>query len=150
VRTRASETPLATPRNISNRFDPPTQKLTIPVGVTHAVRGRDLAASTAIQIQLQRLLGLTTPSYRHHFLLLEAHGERKLAKLHQSVSWRDLEADGAAVCGRLAWLTGLLAEPRPTRPAQLVAGFDWARVCQDDVAVAVDADGRLQRLETQP
>ena len=59
--------------------------------VTRVVRGGDLAASTALQVVLQRALGLPTPSYRHHLLLLEPRGE-KLAKLHGAVGWRALRA----------------------------------------------------------
>src|SRR6476646_6773063 len=40
-------------------------------GVTDVVRGRDIAPSTATQVMLQRLLGLPTPRYRHHLLLME-------------------------------------------------------------------------------
>jgi glutamyl-Q tRNA(Asp) synthetase len=38
---------------------------------TRVVRGRDIAPSTATQVALQRLLGVPTPKYRHHLLLLE-------------------------------------------------------------------------------
>ncbi|OGV71278.1 MAG: hypothetical protein A3K18_01960, partial [Lentisphaerae bacterium RIFOXYA12_64_32] len=53
-------------------------------GITRVVRGRDIAQSTATQVALQRCLGLPTPAYRHHLLLLEPRGD-KLAKLHGSV-----------------------------------------------------------------
>ena len=59
-----------------------------------AVRGRDIAPSTATQILLQRLLGYSTPRYRHHFLLLEPHGD-KLAKLHGSLPFSQLRAQYA-------------------------------------------------------
>ena len=48
-------------------------------GVTHVVRGQDLADNTARQIVLQRALGLPTPHYLHTPLVLGAHGE-KLSK----------------------------------------------------------------------
>ena len=48
-------------------------------GVTHAVRGEDLADNTARQIHLQRLLGLPTPSYLHTPLARDAFGD-KLSK----------------------------------------------------------------------
>ena len=48
-------------------------------GVSHVVRGQDLADNTARQIQLQRALGLPTPQYLHTPLLLGANGE-KLSK----------------------------------------------------------------------
>jgi glutamyl-Q tRNA(Asp) synthetase len=48
-------------------------------GITHVVRGEDLADNTARQIQLQQLLGLPTPSYLHTPLVRDARGE-KLSK----------------------------------------------------------------------
>lgn len=48
-------------------------------GISHVVRGEDLVASTARQIQLQRTLGLLTPQYLHVPLLCDAQG-RKLSK----------------------------------------------------------------------
>lgn len=48
-------------------------------GVSHVVRGEDIAASTARQILLQRALELPTPIYRHIGLLRDAEG-RKLSK----------------------------------------------------------------------
>ncbi len=48
-------------------------------GVTHVVRGADLADNTARQIWLQRALGLATPSYLHVPLVLACDGE-KLSK----------------------------------------------------------------------
>lgn len=48
-------------------------------GVTHVVRGQDLADNTPRQILLQRALGLPTPIYMHTPLVLAADGE-KLSK----------------------------------------------------------------------
>ena len=48
-------------------------------GITHVVRGQDLADNTARQIQRQRALGLPTPVYLHTPLVLGANGE-KLSK----------------------------------------------------------------------
>jgi glutamyl-Q tRNA(Asp) synthetase len=48
-------------------------------GITHVVRGEDLADNTPRQIHLQRLLGHPTPSYLHTPLVLGANGE-KLSK----------------------------------------------------------------------
>ena len=48
-------------------------------GITHVVRGEDLANNTARQILLQRALGLPTPQYLHTPLVLAADGE-KLSK----------------------------------------------------------------------
>lgn len=48
-------------------------------GITHIVRGEDLADNTARQILLQFALGLPTPAYLHTPLVLGANGE-KLSK----------------------------------------------------------------------
>lgn len=48
-------------------------------GVSHVVRGEDLADNTPRQIHLQRLLGLPTPIYLHTPLVLGINGE-KLSK----------------------------------------------------------------------
>jgi len=108
-------------------------------GITDVVRGRDIAPSTATQVALQRLLGLPTPRYRHHFLLLEP-ARAKLAKLHGSLPFTQLRARhaGPELCGLLAHAAGLLARPRPCTPAELVAGFDWARVRTRDLVARWD------------
>ena len=48
-------------------------------GITHVVRGEDLADNTARQIVLQHALGLPTPQYLHTPLVLGVNGE-KLSK----------------------------------------------------------------------
>ncbi|PUE07514.1 tRNA glutamyl-Q(34) synthetase GluQRS [Limnohabitans sp. WS1] len=48
-------------------------------GITHVVRGQDLADNTARQIVLQHALGLPSPQYLHTPLVLGSHGE-KLSK----------------------------------------------------------------------
>ena len=50
-------------------------------GITHIVRGEDLADNTPRQQWLQQCLGLPTPSYLHTPLVLGPHGE-KLSKQH--------------------------------------------------------------------
>jgi glutamyl-Q tRNA(Asp) synthetase len=58
-------------------------------GVTDVVRGRDLEPSTSVHRLLQALLGLPTPRYRHHRLVLDADGA-KLSKSAKSESLADL------------------------------------------------------------
>lgn len=48
-------------------------------GITHIVRGQDLADNTPRQMLLQRALGVPTPQYFHTPLVCDAHGE-KLSK----------------------------------------------------------------------
>lgn len=59
-------------------------------GVSHVVRGEDLADNTPRQIHLQRLLGLPTPLYMHTALVLGPNGE-KLSKQNgaQALDLRD-------------------------------------------------------------
>ncbi len=115
-------------------------------GVTRVVRGRDLASCTALHVVLQRELGLATPNYRHHLLLREARGD-KLAKLHGAVGWQELRGRYTAneFCGWLAQATGLHDRATPTSPGELLRGFDWKRVRQDDLGVRWTGDA-FERL----
>jgi glutamyl-Q tRNA(Asp) synthetase len=67
-------------------------------GVTHVVRGQDLFEATHIQRLLQALLGLPTPTYRHHGLLLGPDGKR-YAKRDKAETLRELRAAGASPDG---------------------------------------------------
>jgi glutamyl-Q tRNA(Asp) synthetase len=72
-------------------------------GISHVVRGKDLFSYTAIHRLLQELLGLPTPVYWHHRLLLDDKGE-KLAKSKSSpaLSKRRLaREDGRALIDNL-------------------------------------------------
>lgn len=53
-------------------------------GITHVVRGEDLADNTARQLQLQQALSLPRPAYLHTPLVLGANGE-KLSKQNGAV-----------------------------------------------------------------
>ncbi|MPT49164.1 MAG: tRNA glutamyl-Q(34) synthetase GluQRS [Sphingobium sp.] len=63
------------------------------MGISHILRGDDLRAATDIHRLLQALLGLPTPLYRHHPLLLDANGKR-LAKRTQGLSLLELREKG--------------------------------------------------------
>lgn len=108
-------------------------------GITHVIRGRDLAASAATQVLLYELLGEAPPTYRHHFLLLEARGG-KLSKLHGAVDAYTLSRRYTApeLCGMLAYWAGLRPQPIPCRPAELLADFAWERVRVDDLVLHWD------------
>ena len=75
-------------------------------GITHVVRGADLADNTARQMLLQRALGVPTPSYRHTPLVLGANGE-KLSKQNGAQAL-DL-SDPLAALNRAAMALGLPA-----------------------------------------
>ena len=79
-------------------------------GITHVVRGEDLADNTARQILLQRALGLATPQYLHTPLVLAADGQKL-----QQAEWRrrplDLADPLAALraAGAVLGITGVAA-----------------------------------------
>jgi glutamyl-Q tRNA(Asp) synthetase len=62
-------------------------------GITHVIRGSDLAESTGIHRLLQALLDLDPPTYIHHELLCDDDGQR-LAKRHQGTTLRGLRQAG--------------------------------------------------------
>ena len=62
-------------------------------GVTHVIRGADLAFATPLHRLLQALLELPTPRYRHHPLVLDAAGKR-FAKRDGAATLRALRAAG--------------------------------------------------------
>ncbi len=64
--------------------------------VTHVIRGEDLFEAAHIQRLLQALLGLPTPTYRHHRLLMGADGKR-YAKRDKAQTLRELRAAGVTV-----------------------------------------------------
>ena len=63
--------------------------------ITHIVRGEDLFEATGIQRLLQALLGLPTPIYRHHPLLMGPDGKR-LAKRDLAQTLQDLRRQGVS------------------------------------------------------
>jgi glutamyl-Q tRNA(Asp) synthetase len=71
-------------------------------GVTLVTRGVDLFTATHIHRLLQALLGLPTPSYRHHAVLTDAAG-RRLAKRDKALTVRAMRKAGltpAEILGR--------------------------------------------------
>jgi len=90
-------------------------------GITHVVRGQDLADNTARQIVLQRALGLPTPQYLHTPLVLGANGE-KLSKQNGAQAL-DLQTPQAvlAALNAAAQVLGLTAAPAHLAPTQALA-----------------------------
>ena len=64
-------------------------------GVSHVVRGEDLFEATRIHVLLQRLLGLSTPTYHHHRLIRDDQGKR-LAKRDDARALSKYRAEGAS------------------------------------------------------
>ncbi len=88
-------------------------------GITHIVRGADLADNTARQIVLQRALGLPLPLYLHVPLVLGANGE-KLSKQNGAAAL-DL-ADPLAALNGAALALGLNAAARGS-PTDALTGW---------------------------
>jgi glutamyl-Q tRNA(Asp) synthetase len=86
-------------------------------GITHVVRGEDLADNTARQIVLQAALGLPTPHYLHTPLVMGANGE-KLSKQNGALAL-DLQTPQAVLSALndAAQVLGLPALPEQTTQA---------------------------------
>lgn len=69
-------------------------------GITHIIRGVDLLHTTHIHVLLQALLGLPTPIYLHHKLLLDEDGNR-FAKRNKSMTLQSLRQKGTDPCSLL-------------------------------------------------
>ena len=83
-------------------------------GITHVVRGQDLADNTPRQMALQQALGLATPLYMHTPLVLGADGE----KLSKQNGAQALDTRDALVCLQsAATVLGLSAHPGPVTDA---------------------------------
>jgi glutamyl-Q tRNA(Asp) synthetase len=65
-------------------------------GITHVVRGEDLADAPHLHVLLQALLDYPVPTFQHHRLILGADGKR-LAKRDQAVTLQSLRQGGAAL-----------------------------------------------------
>lgn len=104
------------------------------MGIDDVVRGADLLASTARQIQLLEALGGTPPAYAHVPLIVSSRGE-KLSKRDQGLTLRSLREAGVrpeTLVGSLAFSLGLLDRPEPCRPEDLVPVFTWNRIGRED------------------
>ena len=100
-------------------------------GITHVVRGADLADNTARQIQLQQALRLPTPGYLHTPLVLGPNGE----KLSKQNGAQPLDTgDPLAALNRAAAVLGLAARAGPVAAA-LAA---WQREWRDSYNLAGD------------
>jgi glutamyl-tRNA synthetase len=113
--------------------------------IGEVVRGADLLASTARQVQLIEALGGRPPVYAHVPLVLDADGA-KLSKRAPGLTLAELRAGGAApaqVAGYLAWSLDLLPAPRACLPAEMMATFDWRHIGREDHLLPADFVERL-------
>jgi glutamyl-tRNA synthetase len=113
--------------------------------IDDVVRGADLLASTARQIQLLEALGGARPAYAHVPLVVNAAGE-KLSKRDRGLALCALREAGvapAALTGWLAWSLGLLDRPEPCRPVDLIPELAWERIRREEVRLPEDLAGLL-------
>jgi glutamyl-Q tRNA(Asp) synthetase len=95
-------------------------------GISHVVRGLDLADNTARQVVLQQALGLPTPLYLHTPLVLGANGE-KLSKQNGAQAL-DL-SDPLAALNRAARTLGLTEQTGPLERALQRWVDAWLKLC---------------------
>ncbi len=93
-------------------------------GITHVVRGADLADNTARQVVLQRTLGLPTPGYLHTPLVLGTNGE-KLSKQNGAQAL-DVN-DPLTALNRAAKVLGLPAQTGELTQALAAWTMVWQR-----------------------
>lgn len=109
------------------------------MGVTRVVRARDLLDSAPKQIWLMQQLGYAPCTYCHGPLLVADAG-RKMSKRDGDLNMEALRTRNTPeeLCGKLAYLAGILPEPVPTKAADLVPLFSWENVKKSDIPLPGD------------
>lgn len=118
------------------------------MGIGEVVRGADLLASTARQIQLIEALGGTPPVYAHLPLVVNAEGE-KLSKHDASLDLHTLREAGVQpdqLAGYLGYSLGLLSKPTRCTVADLVSRFRWDHIPKAPWQLPSDLPERLPCL----
>ncbi len=118
------------------------------MGITEVVRGSDLLASTARQIQLIKALGGTIPVYAHVPLVVNATGE-KLSKRDDGLTLRALREAGVhpeQIVGYLAYSLGLHDTLTGCRSEDLIVGFNWDGIAPIGWSLPEDVVSLLRRM----
>lgn len=109
------------------------------MGVSRVVRARDLMDSSPKQIWLMEQMGYEPPVYCHAPLLVAPDG-RKMSKRDGDLNMEALRQNHTPeqLCGKLAFLAGLLPKPEPIRLYDLVPLFSWEKVKKQDILLPND------------
>ena len=104
------------------------------MGVSRVVRANDLLDSSPKQIWLIEQMGYEAPTYCHA-PLLEVDGGRKMSKRNGDLCMLELRKSHTPreLCGKLAYLTGLLPTPESISPMELIGEFSWEKVPQKNI-----------------
>jgi glutamyl-tRNA synthetase len=72
--------------------------------------------------------------------LLEVDGGRKMSKRNGDLCMQELRKNHTPneLCGKLAYLAGLLPAPESVSPKDLVREFSWSKVPQDNIILPKD------------
>ena len=106
-------------------------------GCTQVVRVDDLLSSTPRQLFLYDRLGYGAPQFFHHPMLLSPEG-RRLSKRDRDLDLGELRARHVApegLVGKLAFMLGIIEQPEPCRPDELIGEFAWAKLPSHDLVV---------------
>lgn len=109
------------------------------MGINRVVRACDLLSSTPKQIWLIRKFGYDEPTYCHAPLLVDAGGH-KMSKRDGGLSMEGLRRNHTPeeLCGKLAFIAGLIDRPDPISSTELVPLFSWDKVPHATVSFPLD------------
>lgn len=109
------------------------------MGVTRVVRANDLLDSSPKQIYLIEQMGYEPPTYCHAPLLEVGNG-RKMSKRNGDLCMLELRKTHTPrqLCGKLAYLAGLLPTPESVSPAELIQEFSWDKVPTKNILLPAD------------
>lgn len=115
--------------------------------ISEVVRGDDLWDATGAQAALARTLGLPPVRYAHVPLLLDAEGVRYAKRRGDATvaAYRAAGVDPRRLVGALAASAGLLRDPRPLTPNDLLAAFDLRRLAPNPARWTAALEGWVRR-----
>lgn len=109
------------------------------MGISRVVRANDLLTSTPKQIWLIEKMGYPIPTYCHSPLLVSQDG-RKMSKRYGDLSMETLRETHTPqqLCGKLAYITGLIDRPDAISPYELIEYFDWKKVPKNNIILPIE------------